>query len=363
MEKGKHQVGYSGMDSMREKAERLFGNAVKGVDMTDVLSASAPSKTPMRKYAKGGHVKHEERTMREGSMMPKSAKGEVFGGTLTDMHMPKKVNTKAFKNGGKVDCYKAGGVPLSHAREKLRDHLPSKAYKTGGLVRFEGEHEDRQDDMHARQATKSKLSSMMKGTKANAEHPKNADKEQAKIGMRGTRETKNTDSKETTETLRSKKMSEPKARTMSFKPGADKQVGMAIPKRKMKEGFKTGGSVKKAMGGMIHEETDRGPIACGYGRKSMPLDHAHGEYEEMKKGGKVRAKTTSTMRQAVKGRSMNVDMSTKKGQVLDVGSVKQNSTPKQKSMLHPKAASNGDKHSKLNIESVPRMNGMVPRKK
>lgn len=467
MEKGKHQVGYSGQDSMREKAQKLFGNAVQGVDMTDVLSASAPSKTPMRKYAKGGHVKGEEKTMRQGSMLPKSAKGAVMGGTLTDMHMPKKVNTKA--------------------------------YKKGGLVRFEGEHADAADNMHARQATKSKLSSMMKGTKANAMHPINAMREQPKIGMRGARQTKNTDATETSKTLRSPKVAIPRARPASFKPGAGKQMGEAVAKRAMKEGFakgghvqdsltagresylrenermgqdkfrndseqrapqkpsksfgyespaakslksagykkggpvkmmaggvplskereklrdalpsdaykkggsvkekddqmtpsqeakhkkmmekydehalqahearkrgeflpdyyKKGGSVKKAMGGVVKQETDRGPIACKFGiPKAMPVDHAHGQYEELKKGGKVRAKTTSPMRKAVKGRTKNVDESTKKGNVLDVGSVKQNTTPKKASMLKPKAASNGDKNSKLNVESPVKMNGM-----
>ncbi len=98
-----HKVGYDGADSMREKAKRLFGNQVEGVSMTDVSSASAPSKTPMRKYAKGGSVK------REGSMLPKSAKGEVQGGTLTDMHMPKKREATNMKKGGKVACYKDGG--------------------------------------------------------------------------------------------------------------------------------------------------------------------------------------------------------------------------------------------------------------
>lgn len=273
MEKGKHQVGYSGADSMRAKAQRLFGNAVEGVDMTDVLSASAPSKTPMRKYAKGGHVKAT------GSMMPHKAKGEVQGGTLTDMHMPKKINTKAFKKGGSV--------------KKEVDEV------------FGAEPNDK--------AAYKKW--MNKREEAGVVSPLGAGHDAD---------------------MKRKRMSEALKKATRQKAYSDQES-----ERKM------------SMGGQVK------PLACGYGRpKVQPVAMEEAQEAQMKKGGKVRAKTTSPMRKAVKGRTKNVDMSTKKGNVLDVGSVKQNATPKKASMLKPKAASNGDKNSKLNVESVPVMNGM-----
>lgn len=245
----KHQVGYSGADSMREKAKRLFGDSIVNVDMNDVPSKSKPSAVPMRKYAKGGHVKGS--TIREGAMLPKSAKGEVQGGTLTDMHMPKKNN--ALKKGGKVDCYKDGGrvdkVKSNEAKKSL-----GKALK---------------DAFHSEKPLASK-------------------------------------------TLR--------------KPESElKELGV---ERKVK-------STKS---------------------KTVPIP-AYVE-DDYKKGGSVRAKTTSPMRKAMKGRTRSTDQTMKKGQSLDVGSVKELATPKKASMLKPKPASNGDKHSKLNVESKVKMNGM-----
>ncbi len=119
----KKQSGYEGRDSMREKAERLFGDAIK-TSMADVPSASAPSKTPMRKYAKGGSVmpgvkkgayEHTGTATgsRVGALMPKNAKEPVEDADLTDLHMPKKMQGAQYKAGGKAKV-------TSNLRQALR---------------------------------------------------------------------------------------------------------------------------------------------------------------------------------------------------------------------------------------------------
>lgn len=50
--------GYDGEDSMRSKAEKLFGGEM-AVPMEKPRSDSAQGKVPMRRYATGGHVKAE----------------------------------------------------------------------------------------------------------------------------------------------------------------------------------------------------------------------------------------------------------------------------------------------------------------
>lgn len=246
--KDKHQVGYSGADSMREKAKKLFGNAVEGVGMLDTPSASMPSRQPMRKYAKGGSVK------REGAMLPKSAKGGVQGGTLTDMHMPKKDN--AMKKGGKVkSCYKTGG---SVDKVKMKEDRATMGSRLNEVFR---------DEKSLKSKTLKKPSSSVK-----------------ELGVES-----------------------------KMKPGKT----APIPKN-VEDNYKKGGSVKG-----------------------------------------TRANTTSTMRRTMKGRTKAAgDQTMKFGNGLDVGSVKELSTPKKASMLKPKAASNGNKRSKLNEESIPKMNGM-----
>lgn len=58
-----HKAGYPGNDSMRENAKREFDGELKGFDSEIGMhgSFSAPSRTKMRLFKKGGHVSHEEK--------------------------------------------------------------------------------------------------------------------------------------------------------------------------------------------------------------------------------------------------------------------------------------------------------------
>lgn len=57
MEKVEYKPGFAGYDAMREKAKRIFDGEMRTTKMEMPMSASAPSKTPMRKYKKGGSVR------------------------------------------------------------------------------------------------------------------------------------------------------------------------------------------------------------------------------------------------------------------------------------------------------------------
>lgn len=112
-------AGYPGKDAMRENAIQQFGGEMKGFDKNIGMrgSFSAPSRTQMRLYKKGGYVD---------------------GGSLTNMHMPKKMGfgkshtsdlhvEKGYpmKKGGqmssKKNCYSHGGHEM-------------KVYANGGSV-------------------------------------------------------------------------------------------------------------------------------------------------------------------------------------------------------------------------------------
>lgn len=94
--------GYQGEDSMRKKAELMFGKTMGG-GTSDRESFSGTSHDKPRLFKKGGNVK-------QTSEMRKSMKGR----TKSKVHDPKLniesgSEMKRMKKGGK-DCYALGGV-------------------------------------------------------------------------------------------------------------------------------------------------------------------------------------------------------------------------------------------------------------
>lgn len=64
----KYQAGYPGQDSQREKAERMFGPEVKGLNMNVPQSHSSKAQQNMRFYAEGGHAAGGESKADGGAM-------------------------------------------------------------------------------------------------------------------------------------------------------------------------------------------------------------------------------------------------------------------------------------------------------
>lgn len=113
------KAGYPGHDSMRENALREFDGELKafGKEHERPGSFSAPSRTPMRLYKKGGHI------------------GTPNGGSLTNLHMPKKMgyghslqSQPHIEKGNKMSKFKSGG----HFTE-VYGH--DKTFKSGGSMK------------------------------------------------------------------------------------------------------------------------------------------------------------------------------------------------------------------------------------
>ncbi len=115
--KSYRQPGYPGRDVMRENAIREFGREMKMVDK-EIGSFSAPSRTKMRLFKKGGHV-------------------GVQGGSLTNMHFPKPMGFGKSPTSSlhveKGKTMKRGRME-QHRHKKGYDHggHTVKVYKTGG---------------------------------------------------------------------------------------------------------------------------------------------------------------------------------------------------------------------------------------
>ena len=98
----KFMSGYHGTDNMRAKAQKMLGGEFANTSMSPRSSASAPSRTPMREYKRGGHVEHFEASRErhhEHQGMPKKrhphghrerypSEHEIQGGHLTNLYIP-----------------------------------------------------------------------------------------------------------------------------------------------------------------------------------------------------------------------------------------------------------------------------------
>lgn len=186
LEEIRYYAGYPENDSMREKAERLFHEEAR----ENPRSASAPDRTPMRLYKKGGHVSHprahmakmghkmheaaerkrsklhhqeekalhhalkdisKERHLRsggyaksEGEMMPRLNKGgrtkDIMGGSLTDLYIPKKIKSmrtpklaiqtmreaEKMRHGGKVHKASGGHIKKTMYERDMLGDHPSR---------------------------------------------------------------------------------------------------------------------------------------------------------------------------------------------------------------------------------------------
>ena len=124
MEQSSYKPGFAGHDAMREKAKRIFDGEMHTIPMEKPMSASAPSKTPMRKYKKGGSVTamphandmHLKKggSAKKTSVLRQAVKGrtkkkESMAKMDADMDKAQKP-IMAKKAGGKVSCYKKGGL-------------------------------------------------------------------------------------------------------------------------------------------------------------------------------------------------------------------------------------------------------------
>lgn len=124
MEKTNYKPGFAGHDAMREKARRIFDGEMHTIPMEKPMSASAPSKTPMRKYKKGGAVRamphandlHLKKggSSKKTSVLRQAVKGrtkkkESMAKMDADMDKAQKP-IMAKKAGGKVGCYNMGGM-------------------------------------------------------------------------------------------------------------------------------------------------------------------------------------------------------------------------------------------------------------
>jgi|GEM_PF-3820398 hypothetical protein len=105
----KFQAGYEGEDSMRNKAERMFRDEMKGYDeVKSPQSMSSKGRTNMRLYKKGGHVKHHK--MEE---------------TQHDMVIPRRPKTPKLnvENFAEVEHMKRGGK--IHHKSHMKKHCAS----------------------------------------------------------------------------------------------------------------------------------------------------------------------------------------------------------------------------------------------
>lgn len=108
----RYKAGYPGKDSMRAKAERLFGSELASTPMDMPASFSAPDPTKMRLFKKGGHVK------RGGKV--------IEGGSLTDLHLPRHRSTHR-----ETEPHNEMSERHEHARKMNRG---GRCYAEGGAV-------------------------------------------------------------------------------------------------------------------------------------------------------------------------------------------------------------------------------------
>lgn len=127
-------AGYPGKDVMRENAKQAFDGEMRGFDSDIGMrgSFSAPSRTKMRLFKKGGHVSHQEKKLNKG--------GVIDGGSLTDMHFPKHMG---FGKSPKSDIHLKKGIEMRKGGHFNKDEHQEygkggrmmKVYKTGGHTR------------------------------------------------------------------------------------------------------------------------------------------------------------------------------------------------------------------------------------
>lgn len=157
-------AGYPGKDAMRDYAHQAFGESeVKGLssDIGKIGSFSAPSRTKMRLYKKGGHVDHskdkkrsmlhhqQERELTDVKRLIEKEKklkrgGEIEGGSLTNMHFPKHMGFgKSHKSELHVEKghkMKRGGHMHKHKRHhrEHEEHRASHHNRGGHLMETYG---------------------------------------------------------------------------------------------------------------------------------------------------------------------------------------------------------------------------------
>lgn len=128
-----YEAGYPGEDSMRSKAERLFREEAGGLPQ----SASAPSRTPMRLYKRGGHVKHHDTRHETKHRMGHDIKKGLERGKLHDMQEHElRAALRAIKaerkmaNGGHM----RKGMPESYVKHEgeMMPQIRPEGYKKGG---------------------------------------------------------------------------------------------------------------------------------------------------------------------------------------------------------------------------------------
>jgi hypothetical protein len=137
--------GFSGNDSMRSNAEKMFAHELRAADHpAQTMSMSSPGRTNMRPFKNGGHAI-------EGNPAPRHHAAKVMGGSTpkthamskeqTDLHIPTRAKTPAMKTVKFEDAehLKKGGVARHptrrvHMMKKGEGHLKH-CYASGGPVK------------------------------------------------------------------------------------------------------------------------------------------------------------------------------------------------------------------------------------
>lgn len=357
--------GYEGKDSMREKAQRLFSNAVEGVDMGIKMSASAPSKTPMRKYAKGGEVKKatggEMRAMKNARS---PAFGDKYGVVKKSCGGPSAAalsHTKGWGNpkgkavGGRMTRPQHSTSPMFEAKVsagRANNPDPTRPRNMMATARI-----DERDAKSLKEPLRKVRSQVSEGIEKGCHAvPRN---KVGRFAVGGAVDAVKAIAKrpyhpgpqplrkppQITGCSLAPKIARPSQAPSTIEAG--ELTDLHMPKRMTSGTMKKGGVVKKAAGGKVEGCYLKRPEIADVPQKPKKPTIAGVDpipSHLAKRGGAVGQRTSSK---------------SKFGENLDVGSIKQISTPMK--AKHPKAASNGSKNSGLNVESVrgmEKMNGM-----
>lgn len=128
MSAGLGKSGYSGKDSMREKATKAFGSEMKDTKMDAPASFGAQENSKMRVYKKGGHVKHT-------SDARKAVKGRTKGPATPPLNIQSMKAANKMKSGGKAKFSKGGQLPINDKPHFVGEKCVKHAYKEGGSIK------------------------------------------------------------------------------------------------------------------------------------------------------------------------------------------------------------------------------------
>lgn len=103
------KAGYSGKDTMRSNAEKMFGKAEMSTNMSVPESYTAKDREKTRMYKKGGHVMHKASKEQTDMHIPRQKEGHV----MKQKNFEKvQHNSSGYKKGGhtKKNCFDEGGM-------------------------------------------------------------------------------------------------------------------------------------------------------------------------------------------------------------------------------------------------------------